>query len=117
MRSRALVEVAERYEAKMYWLKTIVSELPFSTCSARYGAHGRFRYHGQGSHHRALGSGGFGRPADHRAALAAIPIFAYNHLLGTTRSCMTKLENFASNLVNRIELENYLSRTVERVIV
>ena len=40
------------------------------------------------------------------ALLVAIPIvFAYNGLLGTARSCMTKLENFASNLADRIEIE------------
>ena len=40
------------------------------------------------------------------ALCVAIPIvFAYNGLLGMTRSAMTRLENFASNLADRIELE------------
>ena len=40
------------------------------------------------------------------AALCVAPIvFVYNGLLGMTRGAMTKLENFASNLADRIELE------------
>ena len=40
------------------------------------------------------------------ALLVAIPIvFIYNALLGITRSAMTKLENFSSNLADRIEIE------------
>ena len=40
------------------------------------------------------------------ALLVAIPIvFIYNGLSGFTRAEMTKLENFASNLADRIELE------------
>ena len=40
------------------------------------------------------------------ALCVAIPIvFIYNGLSGFTRAEMTKLENFASNLADRIELE------------
>ena len=40
------------------------------------------------------------------ALFIAIPIvFAYNYLSGRTRAEMTKLEIFASNLADRIELE------------
>ena len=40
------------------------------------------------------------------ALCVAIPIvFAYNNLSARTRAEMSKLENFASNLADRIELE------------
>jgi len=106
---RALAEVAERYESKMYWLATIVSGAPFlgllGTVWGVMDAFGTMDKGGATIEHLAPGVSG-ALLTTVAALCVAIPIvFAYNHLLGTTRSCMTKLENFASNLADRIELE------------
>ncbi len=106
---RALAEVGERYESKMYWLATIVSGAPFlgllGTVWGVMDAFGTMDKGGATIEHLAPGVSG-ALLTTVAALCVAIPIvFAYNGLLGTTRSAMTKLENFASNLSDRIELE------------
>jgi biopolymer transport protein TolQ len=106
---RALAEVGERYESKMYWLATIVSGAPFlgllGTVWGVMDAFGTMDKGGATIEHLAPGVSG-ALLTTVAALCVAIPIvFAYNGLLGMTRSAMTKLENFASNLADRIELE------------
>ena len=106
---RALAEVGEQYEAKMYWLATIVSGAPFlgllGTVWGVMDAFGTMESGGATIEHLAPGVSG-ALLTTVAALCVAIPIvFAYNGLLGTARSCMTKLENFSSNLADRIEIE------------
>jgi len=106
---RALAEVGDRYESKMYWLATIVSGAPFlgllGTVWGVMEAFGTMDAGGATIEHLAPGVSG-ALLTTVAALLVAIPIvFAYNGLLGMTRGAMTKLENFSSNLADRIELE------------
>ena len=106
---RALSEVGDRYEAKMYWLATIVSGAPFlgllGTVWGVMDAFGTMDAGGATIEHLAPGVSG-ALLTTVAALCVAIPIvFVYNGLLGMTRGAMTKLENFASNLADRIELE------------
>jgi biopolymer transport protein TolQ len=106
---RALAEVGDRYEAKMYWLATIVSGAPFlgllGTVWGVMDAFGTMDSGGATIEHLAPGVSG-ALLTTVAALCVAIPIvFVYNGLLGMTRGAMTKLENFASNLADRIELE------------
>lgn len=106
---RALAEVGDRYEAKMYWLATIVSGAPFlgllGTVWGVMDAFGTMESGGATIEHLAPGVSG-ALLTTVAALCVAIPIvFAYNGLLGMARSGMTRMENFASNLADRIELE------------
>ena len=106
---RALSEFGDRYEAKMYWLATIVSGAPFlgllGTVWGVMDAFGTMDSGGATIEHLAPGVSG-ALLTTVAALCVAIPIvFVYNGLLGMTRGAMTKLENFASNLADRIELE------------
>ena len=106
---RALAEVGEQYESRMYWLATIVSGAPLlgllGTVWGVMDAFGTMESGGATIEHLAPGVSG-ALLTTVAALCVAIPIvFAYNGLLGTARSCMTKLENFASNLADRIEIE------------
>lgn len=106
---RALAEVGDRYEARMYWLATIVSGAPFlgllGTVWGVMDAFGTMDSGGATIEHLAPGVSG-ALLTTVAALLVAIPIvFIYNGLLGITRSAMTKLENFSSNLADRIEIE------------
>ena len=106
---RALSEVGDRYESKMYWLATIVSGAPFlgllGTVWGVMDAFGTMDSGGATIEHLAPGVSG-ALLTTVAALCVAIPIvFAYNGLLGMKRGAMTKLENFSSNLADRIELE------------
>ena len=106
---RALAEVGDRYEAKMYWLATIVSGAPFlgllGTVWGVMDAFGTMDRGGATIEHLAPGVSG-ALLTTVAALCVAIPIvFVYNGLLGMARGAMTKLENFSSNLADRIELE------------
>jgi biopolymer transport protein TolQ len=106
---RALAEVGDRYEGKMFWLATIVSGAPFlgllGTVWGVMDAFGTMESGGATIEHLAPGVSG-ALLTTVAALCVAIPIvFAYNGLLGKARGEMTKLENFASNLADRIELE------------
>ena len=107
--SRAITEFEDRYEKNMYWLATIVSGAPFlgllGTVWGVMDAFGTMDAGGATIEHLAPGVSG-ALLTTVTALLVAIPIvFIYNGLSGFTRAEMTKLENFASNLADRIELE------------
>ena len=106
---RALSEMGELYEERMYWLATIVSGAPFlgllGTVWGVMDAFGTMESGGATIEHLAPGVSG-ALLTTVAALCVAIPIvFAYNGLLGMARSGMTKMENFASNLADRIEIE------------
>ena len=107
--SRAVTEFEDRYEKNMYWLATIVSGAPFlgllGTVWGVMDAFGTMDAGGATIEHLAPGVSG-ALLTTVTALCVAIPIvFIYNGLSGFTRAEMTKLENFASNLADRIELE------------
>lgn len=107
--SRAVTEFEDRYEKNMYWLATIVSGAPFlgllGTVWGVMDAFGTMDAGGATIEHLAPGVSG-ALLTTVAALCVAIPIvFIYNGLSGFTRAEMTKLENFASNLADRIELE------------
>jgi len=106
---RAISEFQDRYEDKMYWLATIVSGAPFlgllGTVWGVMDAFGTMDSGGATIEHLAPGVSG-ALLTTVAALSVAIPIvFIYNYLSGRTRAEMTKLEIFASNLADRIELE------------
>lgn len=106
---RAVTEFEDRYEERMYWLATIVSGAPFlgllGTVWGVMDAFGTMDSGGATIEHLAPGVSG-ALLTTVAALCVAIPIvFAYNNLSARTRAEMTKLENFASNLADRIELE------------
>ena len=106
---RALAEMGEQYEDRMYWLATIVSGAPFlgllGTVWGVMDAFGTMESGGATIEHLAPGVSG-ALLTTVTALCVAIPIvFVYNGLLGMARSGMTKMENFASNLADRIEIE------------
>ena len=106
---RALAEVGDSYEAKMYWLATIVSGAPFlgllGTVWGVMDAFGTMDTGGATIEHLAPGVSG-ALLTTVTALCVAIPIvFVYNGLLGMTRGAMTKFERFSSNLADRIEFE------------
>jgi biopolymer transport protein TolQ len=106
---RAIAEMGEQYEDRMYWLATIVSGAPFlgllGTVWGVMDAFGTMESGGATIEHLAPGVSG-ALLTTVAALCVAIPIvFAYNGLLGMARSGMTKMENFASNLADRIEIE------------
>ena len=106
---RAVTEFEDRYEKNMYWLATIVSGAPFlgllGTVWGVMDAFGTMDSGGATIEHLAPGVSG-ALLTTVTALCVAIPIvFIYNGLSGFTRAEMTKLENFASNLADRIELE------------
>ena len=106
---RALAEMGDGYESKMYWLATAVSGAPslglLRTVRAVMDAGRTMDAVCATIEHLAPGVSG-ALLTTVAALCVAIPIvFVYNGLLGMTRGAMTKLENFASNLADRIELE------------
>ena len=106
---RAVTEFEDRYEEKMYWLATIVSGAPFlgllGTVWGVMDAFGTMDAGGATIEHLAPGVSG-ALLTTVAALCVAIPIvFAYNSLSARTRAEMTKLENFASNLADRIEMD------------
>ena len=106
---RAVAEMEDLYESKMYVLATIVSGAPFigllGTVWGVMDAFGTMDSGGATIEHLAPGVSG-ALLTTVAALCVAIPIvFIYNILSGMVRAEMTKLENFASNLADRIELE------------
>ncbi len=107
---RAISEMEDTYESKMYFLATIVSGAPFlgllGTVWGVMDAFGTMESGGATIEHLAPGVSG-ALLTTVAALCVAIPIvFIYNALSGMARAEMTKLENFASNLADRIELES-----------
>jgi len=107
---RTLSELTDRYEDKMIYLATIVSGAPFlgllGTVWGVMDAFGSMDKGGATIDQLAPGVSG-ALLTTVAALLVAIPtVFIYNSLLSSTRSEITRLENFASLVADRIELDS-----------
>jgi biopolymer transport protein TolQ len=107
---RTLSELTDRYEDKMIYLATIVSGAPFlgllGTVWGVMDAFGSMEKGGATIDQLAPGVSG-ALLTTVAALLVAIPtVFIYNSLLSSTRSEITRLENFASLVHDRIELDS-----------
>ena len=108
---RKVSELTDRYEEKMVFLASIVSGAPFlgllGTTWGVMDAFGAIAYSTGGASIKDLGPGVSGALLTTVAALlVAIPsVFLYNYLLRKTRQEITKLENYASEVADRIELD------------
>jgi biopolymer transport protein TolQ len=107
---RALARQTLRYESSMIFLASIVSGAPFiGLLGTVWGVMEAFAAVAQqqsaGIQQLAPGVSG-AMLAIIAALVVAIPsVFGYNLLLGHTRRMITELENYASSLADRIELE------------
>ncbi len=108
---RMVSELTERYEEKMVFLASIVSGAPFlgllGTTWGVMDSFGAIAYSLGGASLKDLGPGVSGALLTTVAGLmVAIPsVFLYNYLLRKTRQEITKLENYASEVADRIELD------------
>ncbi|MES2694188.1 MAG: MotA/TolQ/ExbB proton channel family protein [Verrucomicrobiota bacterium] len=108
---RALARQTLRYEGSMIFLASIVSGAPFiGLLGTVWGVMEAFSSIGtqQSAGIQALAPGVSGAMLATIAGLVvAIPsVFGYNFLLGNTKQMVTELENYASSLADRIELES-----------
>jgi len=107
---RAVGESVMRYESKMVWLASIVTGAPFfgllGTVWGVMDAFGAIATEKTATI-QMLAPGVSGALLTTVAGLlVAIPsVFGYNYLLSQTKLMVTELENFASTLADRIELE------------
>ena len=108
---RALARQTLRYETSMIFLASIVSGAPFvGLLGTVWGVMEAFSsiamQQSAGIQQLAPGVSG-AMLATIAGLVVAIPsVFGYNLLLGNTRQMTTELENFASSLADRIELES-----------
>lgn len=108
---RAIARQTLRYEANMIFLASIVSGAPFiGLLGTVWGVMEAFSsvatQQTAGIQQLAPGVSG-AMLATIAGLVVAIPsVFGYNLLLGHTRRMITELENFASSLADRIELES-----------
>ncbi len=108
---RAIARQTLRYESNMIFLASIVSGAPFiGLLGTVWGIMEAFSaiamQQTAGIQQLAPGVSG-AMLATIAGLVVAIPsVFGYNHLLGNTRRMITELENFASSLADRIELES-----------
>jgi biopolymer transport protein TolQ len=107
---RAVARVTLMYENRMVMLSSIVTGAPFmGLLGTVWGVMDAFgSISGQsGASISTLAPGVSGALLTTVAGLiVAIPsVFGYNYLLTQTKLMVTELENFASNLADRIELE------------
>lgn len=108
---RALARQTLRYESSMIFLATIVSGAPFlGLLGTVWGVMAAFSAISvqQSASIQSLAPGVASALLTTVAGLVvAIPsMFGYNFLLASTRRLITELENFASSLADRIELES-----------
>ncbi len=108
---RALARQILRYESSMIFLASIVSGAPFlGLLGTVWGVMEAFSAVAmqQSATIAALAPGVSAALLTTIAGLVvAIPsVFGYNYLLGTTKRLITELENYASSLADRIELES-----------
>jgi biopolymer transport protein TolQ len=110
---RAIARQTLRYESSMIFLATIVSGAPFlGLLGTVWGVMIAFdAITGTGVQVASIQNLAPGVSAALLTTIAglvvAIPsVFGYNFLLATTRKLITELENFASSLADRIELES-----------
>jgi biopolymer transport protein TolQ len=120
---RALARQTLRYESSMIFLASIVSGAPFiGLLGTVWGVMEAFSsiavQQTAGIQQLAPGVSG-AMLATIAGLIVAIPsVFGYNLLLGNTRRMIMELENFASSLADRLELESQVvSRSVEGNIV
>ena len=107
---RALARQTLRYESNMIFLATLVSGAPFiGLLGTVWGVMEAFSSVAlqQTASIQTLAPGVSGAHlATVMGLVVAIPsVFGYNYLLARTRVMITELENFASSLADRIELE------------
>jgi biopolymer transport protein TolQ len=108
---RALARQTLRYESSMIFLASIVSGAPFiGLLGTVWGVMEAFSaiavQQSAGIQQLAPGVSG-AMLATIAGLVVAIPsVFGYNLLLGNTRRMTTELENFASSLADRLELES-----------
>lgn len=107
---RAIARQTLRYESSMIFLASIVSGAPFiGLLGTVWGVMEAFSAvaNSQSAGIQQLAPGVSGAMLATIAGLVvAIPsVFGYNFLLGNTRQMITELENYASSLADRIELE------------
>lgn len=108
---RAIARQTLRYESNMIFLASIVSGAPFiGLLGTVWGVMEAFSavaaQHTAGIQQLAPGVSG-AMLAIIAALVVAIPsVFGYNLLLGHTRRMTTELENYASSLADRLELES-----------
>lgn len=108
---RAIARQTLRYEANMIFLASIVSGAPFiGLLGTVWGVMEAFSsvasQQAAGIQQLAPGVSG-AMLATFAGLVVAIPsVFGYNLLLGHTRRMTTELENYASSLADRIELES-----------
>ncbi len=107
---RAIARQTLRYESSMIFLASIVSGAPFiGLLGTVWGVMEAFSsISGQSAGIDKLAPGVSGAMLATIAGLiVAIPsVFGYNLLLGNTRQMVTELENYASSLADRLELES-----------
>jgi biopolymer transport protein TolQ len=108
---RAIARQTLRYESSMIFLASIVSGAPFiGLLGTVWGVMEAFSSVAtqQTAGIQALAPGVSGAMLATIAGLVvAIPsVFGYNLLLGNTRTMITELENYASSLADRLELES-----------
>ncbi len=107
---RAIARQTLRYESNMIFLASIVSGAPFiGLLGTVWGVMEAFSaisvQQTAGIQQLAPGVSG-AMLATIAGLIVAIPsVFGYNMLLGNTRAMVTELENYASSLADRIELE------------
>jgi biopolymer transport protein TolQ len=107
---RAIAQQTLRYESSMIFLASIVSGAPFiGLLGTVWGVMEAFSAVAaqQTAGIQSLAPGVSGAMLATIAGLVvAIPsVFGYNYLLGTTRTMITEIENYASSLADRLELE------------
>lgn len=108
---RAIARQTLRYESSMIFLASIVSGAPFiGLLGTVWGVMEAFSSvaNQQSAGIQALAPGVSGAMLATIAGLVvAIPsVFGYNLLLGNTRMMITEIENYASSLADRLELES-----------
>lgn len=109
---RGVAETTNRYETKMVMLGSIVTGAPFmgllGTVWGVMDAFGAIGLQAGGASLQLLAPGVSGALLTTVAGLlVAIPsVFGYNYLLAQTKIMTTELENFASALADRLELES-----------
>jgi len=114
---RAIARQTLRYESSMIFLASIVSGAPFiGLLGTVWGVMEAFAavatQQTAGIQQLAPGVSG-ALLATIAGLVVAIPsVFGYNLLLGNTRAMVTELENFASSLADRLELETAGSTTM-----
>jgi biopolymer transport protein TolQ len=105
---RALARQTLRYESSMIFLASIVSGAPFmGLLGTVWGVMTAFNVSSQSATIQTLAPGVTAALVTTIAGLVvAIPsVFGYNLLLAHTKRMITELENYASSLADRIELE------------